>query len=185
MRMRSPAAWSDRATPARSLRSLCVGGRGSSTVDVAASAALVGLGPELPFKLHKAPDPGAICTDVRLNVGSQLADGGQVDAEQLGALVERCRNRPAQVRVVPGPHRNRLSNTGSRVDQQRCVVRGWGAYSVCGPRWGRNSVEPGGQQRTAGDNKRRGQRPLRSHSPRQRNPWSALSHGNGHSTWSR
>jgi hypothetical protein len=69
----------------------------------------------------------------------QLAHGGQVDAEQLGASLQRRRDRPAQVRVVPGPHRTSASNTSSRVDRERCVVRrgrsepGW---AVLGPQLG-------------------------------------------------
>jgi hypothetical protein len=63
----------------------CVGGPGPSAVKVAASAAAVRLGLELALKLHQAPDLGAVSTDVRLDVGGQLADGGQVDAEQLRA----------------------------------------------------------------------------------------------------
>jgi len=54
---------------------------GSSTVKVAAPAAAIHLGPELAFQLHQAPDLGAVHADVGLDVGSQLADGGQVDAE--------------------------------------------------------------------------------------------------------
>jgi hypothetical protein len=37
-----------------------------------------------------------VCTPARMD-GSTLAatsDGGQVDAEQLGVLIERCRDRP-------------------------------------------------------------------------------------------
>jgi hypothetical protein len=50
------------------------------------------------------------------------------------------------------------------------------------PPWaalGRGPAEPGGQQRTAGDNKRRGQRAFRSDSPGRENPWSALSQSRG------
>ncbi len=75
---------------------------------MAASASLVGLGPELPLKLHEAPDPGAVGADIRLDLGGQLADGGQVDAEQLRAPLQRRRDRPAQVGLVPSPHRGRL-----------------------------------------------------------------------------
>jgi len=132
----------------------------SSTVEVAASPPAVRLGPELAFQLHQAPDPGAVGAEVRLDVGGRLLDGGQVDAEQLRAPLQRCRDRPAQVRVVPGPHRIRISNTGSGGDRERCVVR-QGNASLGGPRWGRNSAEPGGQQRTAGDNESRGQRLVR------------------------
>jgi hypothetical protein len=35
--------------------------------------------------LHEAPDLGAIGSNVRFNVGCGLLDGGEVDAEQLGA----------------------------------------------------------------------------------------------------
>jgi hypothetical protein len=59
----------------------------SSTVEVAAASPAVRLGPELPLQLHQAPDPGAVRAEVRLNLGGQLADGGQVDAEQLRALL--------------------------------------------------------------------------------------------------
>jgi hypothetical protein len=93
----------------------CSGGRGLSAVEVAATAPAVGRRWELPLKLHEAPDPGAVGAEVRLEVGGQRADGGQLDAEQLRALVERRRDRPAQLRVVPGPHPTMVSNTGSRL----------------------------------------------------------------------
>jgi hypothetical protein len=60
----------------------------SSTVEVAASPPAVCLRPELAFQLHQAPDPGAVGAEVGLDVGGQLADGGEVDAEQLRALQE-------------------------------------------------------------------------------------------------
>jgi hypothetical protein len=86
----------------------------SSTVEVAASPPAVRLGTELAFQLHQAPDPGAVGAEVPLDLGGQLADGGQVDAEQLRAPRQRCRDRPAQVWVVPSPHSSRLSNKCSR-----------------------------------------------------------------------
>ena len=55
----------------------------SSTIEVAAAPAPVGFWPELPLELHEPPDPGAVGAEVGLDLGSQLADGGQVDAEQL------------------------------------------------------------------------------------------------------
>jgi hypothetical protein len=67
----------------------------SSKVEVAASPPTVGLGPELAFQLHEAPDPGAVGAEVGLDVGGCLTDGGQVDAEQLGASLQRRRDRPA------------------------------------------------------------------------------------------
>jgi hypothetical protein len=64
---------------------LWAGGWGLPAVDVTAPAPAIGLGPELPFQLHEAPDPGAVGAGVGLDIGGQLADGGQVDAEQLRA----------------------------------------------------------------------------------------------------
>jgi hypothetical protein len=86
----------------------CVGGPGPSAVKVAAPAAAVRLGLELALKLHQALDLSAVGTDVRLDLGGQLADGGQVDAEQLRAPLQRRRDRPAQVGLVPSPHRGRV-----------------------------------------------------------------------------
>jgi hypothetical protein len=157
---------------------LSIGAQDPSTVDVAAPASAVRLGPQLPLELHQAPNLGAIYADVRLNRGGHLADGGQIGAEQLRASLQRRRDRPSQVRVMPGPHRTRVSNTSSGANRERCVVRR-AAHSLGGPCWGRNSAEPGGQQRTAADNKRRGQRAFRSDSPGKRNPWTALSHSRG------
>jgi hypothetical protein len=95
---------------------------GPSTVNVAASPSAVRLGPELPLKLHEAPDPDAIRADVRLDVGGRLADGHQVYAKQLRAPLERRRDRPAHVGVVPGPHCHSLSNTRSRSSRE-CYLR--------------------------------------------------------------
>src|SRR5215207_1137968 len=128
----------------------------SSTVEVAAAPPAVRLRRELAFQLHQAPDPGAVGTEVGLDVGGRLIDGGQVDAKQLRAPLQRRRDRPAQIRVVPSPHRTRLSNACSIVYRQRCVVRrdcsepGWAAL---GPRLGGTW----GQQ---GDNESRGQRSI-------------------------
>jgi hypothetical protein len=69
----------------------------SSAVEEAASPPAVHLRSELPLQLHEAPDPGAVSTDVGLDVGRRLLDGGQVDAEQLRAPLQRRRDRPAQV----------------------------------------------------------------------------------------
>jgi hypothetical protein len=88
--------------------------RRSSAVEIAASPSAVGLWPELALQLHQAPDPGAVGADIRLDVGSRRTDGGQIDAEQLGASLQRCRDRPAQVRVVPSPHAASVSNTSSK-----------------------------------------------------------------------
>jgi hypothetical protein len=85
-----------------------VAGPGPSAVKVAAPTPAVRLGLELAVKLHQAPDLRAVGTDVRLNVDGQLADGGQVDTEQLRAPLQRRRDRPAQVGLVPSPYRGRL-----------------------------------------------------------------------------
>jgi hypothetical protein len=77
------------------LRLGSVGGRGSHPPPAER------LGQELPLQQHQTPDPGAVGADVRLDVGRQLAADGQVDAEQLGAPLQRRRDRPAQLRVVP------------------------------------------------------------------------------------
>jgi hypothetical protein len=84
--------------------------RRPATVEVAASPPAVRLGSELAFQLHQAPDPGAVDAEVGLDLGGRLADGGQVDAEQLGAALQRRRDRPGPIRVVPSPHRTRISN---------------------------------------------------------------------------
>src|SRR3982750_896117 len=70
---------------------LSIGGRGATAVQETTAAPAVGLGSELAFQLHEAPDPGAVGAEVRLDRGGQLADGGQVDAEQLRALLQRRR----------------------------------------------------------------------------------------------
>ena len=86
----------------------CAAGPGPSAVKVAAPAPAVRRGLELALELHQAPDLSAVGTDVRLDVGGQLADGDQVDAEQLRALLQRRRDRPGQVGLVPSPHRGRV-----------------------------------------------------------------------------
>ena len=63
----------------------------SSTIEVAASPPAVRLRPELAFQLHQAPDPGAVSADIRLYFGGQLADGGEVDAEQFRAALAKPR----------------------------------------------------------------------------------------------
>jgi hypothetical protein len=57
--------------------------------DVAAPDPTVGVGPQVPLELHQAPDLGAVNSNVGLDVGGRLADGVEVDAEQLGALLQR------------------------------------------------------------------------------------------------
>ena len=95
----------------------------SSTVEVPASPPAVRLRSEQAFQLHQTPDPGAVGAEVGLDVRGRLADGGQVDAEQLRAPFQRRRDRPAQVRVLPSPHRDRLANTCSGSNQECYLAR--------------------------------------------------------------
>ena len=84
---------------------LCIGGWGPSAVEVAASPPAIRLGPKLALKLHQAPDHGAVRANVGLDLGGRLANGGQVDAEQLRTPLQRRRDRPTQIGIVPGPHK--------------------------------------------------------------------------------
>jgi hypothetical protein len=93
------------------LRPERVDGRGSRPTP------LVGLGPELPLKVHETPDPGAVGADIRFDLGGQLANSGHIHAEQLRAPLQRRRDRPAQVRVMPGPYRDSLANKRSRIER--------------------------------------------------------------------
>ena len=95
--------------------------RRSSTVEVAASPPTVRLGSEQAFQLHQAPDLGAVGTEVGLNVRGHIANGGQVDTEQLRAPFRRRCDRPAQVQVMPSPHRVSLSNACSRSNRESCL----------------------------------------------------------------
>jgi hypothetical protein len=94
-----------------------------SPVEVAAPARAVGLWPELSLQLHQAPDLGAVRATIGLDAFGEFVDGGQVDAEQLRASLQRRCDRLAHVQVVPSPHRASISNTSSRVDRDRCVAR--------------------------------------------------------------
>jgi hypothetical protein len=93
----------------RSCRS-AVGGSDPATGDIAAPDPAVGLGAELALELHKAPNLGPVDSDIGLDVGGRLTDGGQVDAEEFGALLQRRGDRPRGRRVhFPSPHDNRLN----------------------------------------------------------------------------
>jgi hypothetical protein len=99
------------------LRFLSVGGWGPSAAEVAAAPPPVDLGPELALELHEAPDLGAVRAEVGLDVGGRLANRCQVDAEQFRAPLQRPRDRPAHVQVVPkvvGPSRSRLAGPARR-----------------------------------------------------------------------
>ena len=108
--------------------------RRSSTVEVAASPPTVRLGSEQAFQLHQAPDPGAVGTEVGRNVRGHLANGGHVDTEQLCAPFQRRCDRPAQVQVVPSPHRGRVSNACSRSNRESCLRRPVSHVATSGPR---------------------------------------------------
>jgi hypothetical protein len=95
----------------------------SSTVEVAASPPAVRLWPKPALQLHQTPDSRAVGADVGLDVGGDLLEGGRVDAEQFRAPLQRRCDRPAQIWVVPSPHRHRLSNLCSRANRQCSVVQ--------------------------------------------------------------
>jgi hypothetical protein len=96
--------------PGRADPWLNVLGPRSSAVEEAASPPGVHLWPELPLQLHPAPDPGAVSTDIGLDVGGPPLGWWPSRRRQLRAPLQRRRDRPAQVRVVPSPHRDSLSN---------------------------------------------------------------------------
>jgi hypothetical protein len=86
-----------------------IGGSDSATGDVAAPDPAVGLGAELALELHEAPNLGPVDPDIGLDVGGRLTDGGQVDAEEFSALLQRRGDRPRVGRVrFPSPHDDRL-----------------------------------------------------------------------------
>jgi hypothetical protein len=78
----------------------------AATGDVAAADPAVGVGSQLPLQLHQAPDLGAVDPEIGLDVGGRLPDVVEVDAEQLGAPLQRGRDRAGQGGVVrfPGLH---------------------------------------------------------------------------------
>jgi hypothetical protein len=94
----------------------------------------VRLGPELPLKLCEAPDSGAVRAEVGLDVGGRLIDGGQVDAEQLCAPLQRRCDRPAQVWVVPSPHRDSLANRCSTQHSTHRARRGYRGHGGTVPK---------------------------------------------------
>ena len=69
-------------------------GRVPSTADVAAPHVPVCLGTKAPLQLHQAPDLAAVDPDIRLDVGCCPLDGGEIDAEQLDAPLQRRGDRP-------------------------------------------------------------------------------------------
>jgi hypothetical protein len=61
------------------------------------------------FQLHQAPDPGAVGAEVGLNLGGHILDGGQIDAQQLRAPLQRRRDRRVAaglLRWMPGKSRD-------------------------------------------------------------------------------
>jgi hypothetical protein len=116
----------------------------SSTVEVAAPPSAVGLGPELAFQLHQAPDPGAVGAEVGLEVGGRRTDGGQVDAEQFRAALQRRRDRPAQVWVVPSPPKQAIELLFEIPSAMLPTATG----RIVGAHWGHRAPVCTGQQRT-------------------------------------
>jgi hypothetical protein len=93
----------------------------------------------------------------------RCASGWGPSTVDIAAAIGRPTSRSCQVPTGPA---------------NRTQVRE-GIGTLGGPRWGRNSAEPGGHKRTAGDNEPRGQRPFTALWPGVRNRWSELSHGRG------
>jgi hypothetical protein len=122
---RKPSAVDWRANLAYSGRALALGRR-SSPADVATPYSPVCLRPESPLQLHQRPDLGAVDSDVGLHMCRCPRNCGQIDAEQLGALLQWRGDRPGVGRVVrfPSPHADRLDE--HVFEHQRCrsgVVR--------------------------------------------------------------
>jgi hypothetical protein len=101
----------------------------ASAVEVDAPTPAVRLGSELPLKQYEAPDLGAVGADVGLDVRGRLTDGGQVDAKQLRTPLQRRRDRPVQIRVVPGPHPTRYrTEVRDRIEKAaQCDSPAWAA----------------------------------------------------------
>jgi len=72
--------------------------RGAAAGDIPAADPAVGVGPQLPLQLHQAPDLGPVDPNIGLDVRGRLLDGGELDAEQLGASLQR---RPRSDRWHP------------------------------------------------------------------------------------
>jgi hypothetical protein len=72
---------------------------------VAAPDPPIGLRAELALELHEAPHLGPVDPNIGLDVGGRSGDGGQVDAEEFGAPLQRRGDRPSIGRVIrlPGP----------------------------------------------------------------------------------
>jgi hypothetical protein len=60
----------------------------------------VGVRAQLALQLHEAPDLGAVDPKIGLDVGGRRSDGGEVDAEQLRALVQRGGDGAGQGGIV-------------------------------------------------------------------------------------
>jgi hypothetical protein len=108
------------------LRQLPVGALGPSTVDVAAPPPGEGLRAQLALKLREAPHLHAVRAHVRLDVGSQLAHGGQVNTEQLRPPFQRRRLRTSSVRGAWGTFTRQKSQVRnlSRPPAQTASARG-------------------------------------------------------------
>jgi hypothetical protein len=155
-----------------------MGGRSLAPVEVPARSRRYASGPELAVELHQAPDLGAVRADVGRDVVGRLLDGGEVDAEQLGALLQRRRDRPAQGRVVPGPHRtkgieHRFESGSGRLRSPTGPLTAW--VGRAGAATGRN----------LGDSRQQGITNLEVSGRSQRLAWGAkpldwVSHGGGH-----
>jgi hypothetical protein len=146
-----------------------------SAVEVAAPTPAVGLGPELPLKLHQAPDPGAVGADVRLDVDGRLTDGDQVDAEQLRAPPRSAGLSPGRASSPPNRGIEHMFESESRT--LRSLTR---QLRACTGRAGaatrRNLGDSNGQQETTDVEVSSHFTAFTWHAK----PWTALSHSRGH-----
>jgi hypothetical protein len=54
----------------------------------------------MALELHEAPDRAAVDPQIRLDMGSRLLDGGEVDAQELGAALQGSGDRAGQGGIV-------------------------------------------------------------------------------------
>ena len=78
----------------------------SSTVEVAAGAPAVLLGAQLTLQLRQAPDPGAVGAEVGLHLGGESWTVARSTPSSWAHCLQRGRDRPAHVHVVPMPPPN-------------------------------------------------------------------------------
>ena len=76
----------------------------------------MGTRPQVPLELYEAPDLRPVDPQVGFDEGGRRLDGGEVDAELLGGLLQRGGDRAGQGGVVgvPGGHARQPRRTSVR-----------------------------------------------------------------------